>query len=88
MKINTFNVNREELERLLNLSMQATIISLIEDGVLNKEQADKYLESHTTIVLIKQSLWGKFLDKLYPKDSREITDDSLYVKAIKWEKVN
>lgn len=46
-----------DIDNLANQSMEATLLSLIEEGYVTEAQATKYAENHVCLAVTEDSVW-------------------------------
>lgn len=80
-----FSMTRDELEPMLTRSMIATVASLVKEGLLEKEKAEKYLSNHTAILMTKKTVIGKIWDHFFSKDEPAEGKETVIVTIVKVE---
>lgn len=61
----------EELHQTANLGMYATLDSLVREQIITREVADKFIRTHTAVILTRRTTWGRVRDFLFADDKKE-----------------
>ena len=60
----------DNIQKLCNITMAATLIALSEEGKMTKDEADKFLDNHIAVFMTHNGGWiewlkRKFCDKVH-----------------------
>lgn len=51
------SISGPDIDNLANQSMEATLLSLIEEGYITEDEATKYAENHVCLGVTEDSVW-------------------------------
>ena len=70
-----YEYNREQLEQHSAAVMLQTVCSLVQQGLLNKDKADEFIDTHTPVIVHRQSLLDRLAKLLFkqPESSAVIS---------------
>ena len=78
MEMQLYNLTKEQMEDWFDHVKASVLVSLVREGALDEEWADRWAESHT-LLLRRKSIFRTITDKW----SKEKESDKLFILVVK-----